>query len=109
MSALNELRRHFGIEWKKMGREETKSHLKQSLKRIADEQQKLAEKTGAGSVAEMERLFMAGQFKGKEAASYMHQYNRMCSLTRMAQQALEELEAPDPDAVEDEFEGIKQY
>jgi len=33
----------------------------------------------------------------------------MCSLTRLAQQALEELKYPDPDAIEDEFEDTKQY
>lgn len=92
-----------------MGREETKAHLKQSIERVASEQQKLAEKTGAASVAEMERLFMSGQFRGKEAGSYMHQYTRLCSLDRLAHQAIEELEVPDPDAIVDEFEGIKQY
>ena len=52
---------------------------------------------------------MTGQLKGKDAASYMHQHTRMCSLTRLAQQALEELKYPDPDAIEDEFEDTKQY
>lgn len=92
-----------------MGREETKVHLKQSIERVAAEQQKLVEKTGSASVAEMERLFLSGRMRGKEAGSLMHQYTRLCSLDRLAHQALEELEAPDPDAVEDEFEGIKQY
>ncbi len=52
---------------------------------------------------------MTGRLKGKEAASGLHQFTRMSSLTRLAEKALEELEAPDPEAVEDEFEGIRQY
>lgn len=34
MTALNELRRHMGLDWKKMGREETRAHLRQSLARM---------------------------------------------------------------------------
>lgn len=109
MTALNELRRHMGLDWKKMGREKLMAHLEQSLERIVEEQQKLAAKVGAPSVDEMECLLMTGQLKGKDAASYVHQHTRMCSLTRLAQQALEELKSPDPDAIEDEFEDTKQY
>ena len=70
MTALNELRRHMGLDWKKMGREKLTAHLEQSLERIGEEQQKLAAKVGAPSVDEMERLLMTGQLKGKDAASY---------------------------------------
>ncbi len=98
-----------GLDWKKMGRDELKVHLQQSLQRIAEEQQNLATKLGASSVQEMEKLFMTGHLKGKEAASGLHQFTRMSSLTRLAERALEELEATDPDAIEDEFEGIRQY
>lgn len=109
MSALNELRRHLGLDWKQLGREETRARLEQSLARISEEEQKVAAKLGAASVQDLERMMMSGHLKGKEAAAGLHQYTRMCSLARLVQQALEELEAPDPDAIEDEFEGVKQY
>ena len=109
MTALEELRHHGGLDWKVMGRDKLKAHLKQSLERIDKEQQKICVKLGASSVKEMERLFMTGQLRGKETATLMHQYTRMCSLVRLAEDAMEELEAPDPDAIEDEFEGYKRH
>ncbi|MFC1919462.1 hypothetical protein ACFLWX_01550 [Chloroflexota bacterium] len=105
MTALEELRHHAGLDWKVMGREELKTHLKQSLKSINKEQKKLCIRLGASSIEEMERKLITGQLKGKEATSLLHQYTRMCSLVRLAEEALEELEAPDPDAIEDEFQG----
>jgi len=98
-----------GLDWQKMGREKMKEHLEQSLLRIDEEQKKVIEKLGATSAAEVDRMFMTGQLKGKEAASLMHQYTRMCSLVRLAKDALEELKQPDPDAIEDEFEGTRRY
>ncbi|MBI2958212.1 MAG: hypothetical protein HYY32_05145 [Chloroflexi bacterium] len=109
MTALNELRRHLGLDWKKLGREELTGHLEKSIRRIEGEQEKLAARMGASSVQEMEKLYMSGNLRGKDAAAAMHQYTRMCSLVRLARQAQEELKAPDPDVIEDEFEGIKQY
>ena len=50
MSALDELRRHSGLGWKKMGREGMKQHLNKSLANIADEQQKVCDKLGVVSV-----------------------------------------------------------
>lgn len=109
MTALNELRRHMNLDWKKMGREKMREHLEQSLLRIDEEQEKVIKKLGASSSTEMDRMIMTGQIKGKEAASLMHQYTRMCSLARLAKDALEELKQPDPDAIEDEFEGTRRY
>jgi hypothetical protein len=109
MTALELLRRHYDLDWKKMGREKLKAYLKERLVVIGEEQKKLCARMGTSSVEEMERLFMSGRFRGKEAASIMHQHTRLCSLVRLAEEAMEELEAPDPDAIEDEFEGYRRH
>ena len=108
MTALELLRRQFGLDWKAMGRDELKAYLKERMGPIGEEQRKLCEKAGACSIEGMERMFMTGQLRGKEAGSLMHQHTRLCSLIKLSEDAIEELEAPDPDAIEDEFEGYRR-